>query len=37
MHLEDRLQEIYFKSLMLGEYMCQHKKIDMKELSVMLG
>ncbi len=37
MHLEDKLQEIYFKSITLGEYMCQHKKIDSKELSFMLG
>ncbi len=33
MHLEDKLQEIYFKSLVLGEYMSQHKKVDPEELS----
>ena len=37
MHLEDRLQEIYFKSKMLSEYIRVHKKIDLKELSTALG
>lgn len=37
MHLEDRLQEIYFKSKMLSEYLCVHQKLCMKELSRVLG
>lgn len=37
MHLEDRLQEIYFKSKMLSEYLCVHRKLCMKELSQVLG
>ena len=33
MHLEDRLQEIYFKSKMLGDYIRLHKKVDPIELT----
>ncbi|ELU07102.1 hypothetical protein CAPTEDRAFT_96149, partial [Capitella teleta] len=37
MHLEDRLQEIYFKSRSLAEYIRAHKRIDQSELSTTLG
>lgn len=37
MHLEDRLQEIYFKSMMLVEYAHVNNKPCMKELTTMLG
>ncbi|XP_014777165.1 folliculin-interacting protein 1 isoform X1 [Octopus bimaculoides] len=37
MHLEDRLQEIYFKSMMLVEYAHGINKPSMKELTTMLG
>ena len=37
MHLEDRLQEIYFKSMMLVEYAHGNNKPCMKELTTMLG
>ncbi|MFT7807550.1 folliculin-interacting protein 2 isoform X1 [Arapaima gigas] len=37
MHLEDRLQEVYFKSKMLSEYLKGHTRVHVKELSVVLG
>lgn len=37
MHLEDRLQEFYFKSKMLSEYLRGHTRVHVKELSVVLG
>lgn len=38
MHLEDRLQEIYFKSRMFAEYLHGDPKTkNMKELTSMLG
>ncbi|XP_063776536.1 folliculin-interacting protein 2 isoform X2 [Pseudophryne corroboree] len=37
MHLEDKLQEFYFKSKMLSEYLRGHKRVHVKELSVVLG
>ncbi|XP_028658484.2 folliculin-interacting protein 2-like isoform X1 [Erpetoichthys calabaricus] len=37
MHLEDRLQEIYFKSKMLAEYLKGHTRVHVKELSGVLG
>ena len=37
MHLEDRLQEIYFKSKMMAEYLKGTKHRNMKELIAMLG
>ncbi|XP_061192634.1 folliculin-interacting protein 1-like [Saccostrea echinata] len=40
MHLEDRLQEIYFKSIMLAEYLRESKtpgQCDIKEMTKLLG
>ncbi|KAK6493313.1 folliculin-interacting protein 2 isoform X1 [Huso huso] len=37
MHLEDRLQEMYFKSKMLSEYLKGHTRVHVKELGVVLG
>ncbi|XP_041364707.1 folliculin-interacting protein 1-like isoform X2 [Gigantopelta aegis] len=37
MHLEDRLQEIYFKSKMVAEYLKTSKVKNMKDLTSMLG
>ncbi|KAM4808976.1 folliculin-interacting protein 2 [Rhinophrynus dorsalis] len=37
MHLEDKLQEMYFKSKMLSEYLRGHKRVHVKELGVVLG
>ncbi|KAH9498870.1 Folliculin-interacting protein 1 [Bulinus truncatus] len=37
MHLEDRLQEIYFKSLMVSECIHTTKMINQRELTTMLG
>ncbi|KAJ8319420.1 hypothetical protein KUTeg_004511 [Tegillarca granosa] len=37
MHLEDRLQEIYFKSKMLAEYLKDVKKYNIKDLTQLLG
>ncbi|CAL1529000.1 unnamed protein product [Lymnaea stagnalis] len=37
MHLEDRLQEIYFKSLMFSEYLRGAKTYNQRELTTMLG
>ncbi|XP_048855697.1 folliculin-interacting protein 2 isoform X3 [Brienomyrus brachyistius] len=37
MHLEDRLQEVYFKSKMLSEYLKGQKRVHVKELSLVLG
>ncbi|XP_042193840.1 folliculin-interacting protein 2 [Callorhinchus milii] len=37
MHLEDRLQELYFKSKMLSEYLKGHTRVHVKELGVVLG
>ncbi|XP_074647410.1 folliculin-interacting protein 1-like isoform X2 [Tubulanus polymorphus] len=37
MHLEDRLQEIYFKSRMIAEYLRDQKKVDVDEMTKMLG
>ncbi|KAM9330435.1 folliculin-interacting protein 2 [Gastrophryne carolinensis] len=37
MHLEDKLQELYFKSKMLSEYLRGHKRVHVKELSMVLG
>ncbi|CAH2300607.1 Hypothetical predicted protein [Pelobates cultripes] len=37
MHLEDKLQELYFKSKMLSEYLRGHKRVHVKELGVVLG
>ncbi|KAM4708535.1 folliculin-interacting protein 2 isoform 1-T1 [Discoglossus pictus] len=37
MHLEDKLQEMYFKSKMLSEYLRGHTRVHVKELGVVLG
>ncbi|XP_041075692.1 folliculin-interacting protein 2-like isoform X2 [Polyodon spathula] len=37
MHLEDRLQEMYFKSKMLSEYLKGQARVRVKELGVVLG
>lgn len=37
MHLEDRLQELYFKSRMLSEYLKGQMRVHVKELGVVLG
>ncbi|XP_069487443.1 folliculin-interacting protein 2 isoform X2 [Ambystoma mexicanum] len=37
MHLENRLQEFYFKSKMLSEYLRGHTRVHVKELGVVLG
>ncbi|XP_015285025.1 PREDICTED: folliculin-interacting protein 1 [Gekko japonicus] len=37
MHLEDRLQELYFKSKMLSEYLKGQMRVPVKELGVVLG
>uniref|UniRef100_A0A8C7BN26 Folliculin interacting protein 1 n=1 Tax=Neovison vison TaxID=452646 RepID=A0A8C7BN26_NEOVI len=37
MHLEDRLQELYFKSRMLSEYLRGQMRVHVKELGVVLG
>ncbi|XP_033889908.3 folliculin-interacting protein 2-like isoform X2 [Acipenser ruthenus] len=37
MHLEDRLQEMYFKSKMLSEYLKGNARVHVKELGVVLG
>ncbi|XP_030649617.1 folliculin-interacting protein 1 [Chanos chanos] len=37
MHLEDRLQELYFKSKMLAEYLKGHTRVHVKELGMVLG
>ncbi|XP_066574115.1 folliculin-interacting protein 2 isoform X2 [Amia ocellicauda] len=37
MHLEDRLQEIYFKSKMLSEYLKGQTRVHVRELGVVLG
>ena len=37
MHVEDRLQEVYFKSRMLSEYLKVNSKIDLEQLAAMLG
>lgn len=37
MHMEDRLQEMFFKSRMLTEYISSRKKVDMDELYAMFG
>ncbi|XP_064418043.1 folliculin-interacting protein 2 isoform X2 [Latimeria chalumnae] len=37
MHFEDRLQEVYFKSKMLSEYLKGHTRVHVKELGVVLG
>ncbi|KAF7249367.1 Folliculin-interacting protein 1 [Varanus komodoensis] len=37
MHLEDRLQELYFKSKMLSEYLKGQMRVHVKELGVVLG
>ncbi|XP_063343087.1 folliculin-interacting protein 1 isoform X1 [Pelmatolapia mariae] len=37
MHLEDRLQEIYFKSKMLAEYLKGQTRVHVKELGMVLG
>ncbi|XP_075716412.1 folliculin-interacting protein 2 [Rhinoderma darwinii] len=37
MHLEDKLQELYFKSKMLSEYLRGHTRVHVKELGVVLG
>ncbi|XP_048093397.1 folliculin-interacting protein 1 isoform X2 [Alosa alosa] len=37
MHLEDRLQELYFKSRMLAEYLKGQTRVHVKELGVVLG
>ncbi|XP_053559757.1 folliculin-interacting protein 2 isoform X2 [Bombina bombina] len=37
MHLEDKLQEMYFKSKMLSEYLRGHTRVPVKELGVVLG
>ncbi|XP_072899104.1 folliculin-interacting protein 2-like isoform X2 [Hemitrygon akajei] len=36
-HLEDRLQELYFKSKMLSEYLKGHTRVHVKELGMVLG
>ncbi|XP_064205880.1 folliculin-interacting protein 1 isoform X2 [Anguilla rostrata] len=37
MHLEDRLQELYFKSRMLAEYLKGQTRVHVKELGMVLG
>ncbi|XP_006116133.1 folliculin-interacting protein 1 isoform X2 [Pelodiscus sinensis] len=37
MHLEDRLQELYFKSKMLSEYLKGQMRVHVKELGIVLG
>ncbi|XP_053334181.1 folliculin-interacting protein 1 isoform X2 [Clarias gariepinus] len=37
MHLEDRLQELYFKSKMLAEYLKGQTRVHVKELGKVLG
>ncbi|XP_022522276.2 folliculin-interacting protein 2 isoform X4 [Astyanax mexicanus] len=37
MHLEDRLQEIYFKSCSLAEYLRGQRRVHVKELGLALG
>ncbi|XP_036137849.1 folliculin-interacting protein 1 isoform X7 [Molossus molossus] len=37
MHLEDRLQELYFKSRMLSEYLRGQMRVHVKELGMVLG
>ena len=37
MHVEDRLQEVYFKSRMLSEYLKVNSRIDLEQLAAMLG
>lgn len=37
MHLEDRLQELYFKSRMLSEYLKGQARVRVEELSKVLG
>ncbi|XP_042355935.1 folliculin-interacting protein 1 isoform X1 [Plectropomus leopardus] len=37
MHLEDRLQEIYFKSKMLAEYLKGQTRVHVRELGMVLG
>ncbi|XP_072256921.1 folliculin-interacting protein 1 isoform X2 [Pyxicephalus adspersus] len=37
MHLEDRLQELYFKSRMLSEYLKGQTRVHVRELSMVLG
>ncbi|XP_019639551.1 PREDICTED: folliculin-interacting protein 2-like [Branchiostoma belcheri] len=37
MHLEDRLQELFFKSKMLAEYLRGHTRVTIKELSACVG
>ncbi|KAJ8399274.1 hypothetical protein AAFF_G00413120 [Aldrovandia affinis] len=37
MHLEDRLQEVYFKSRMLAEYLKGQTRVHVKELGLVLG
>uniref|UniRef100_W5MN43 Folliculin interacting protein 2 n=1 Tax=Lepisosteus oculatus TaxID=7918 RepID=W5MN43_LEPOC len=37
MHLEDRLQEVYFKSKMLSEYLKGQTRVHVQELGVVLG
>ncbi|XP_045406687.1 folliculin-interacting protein 1 isoform X3 [Lemur catta] len=37
MHLEDRLQELYFKSKMLSEYLRGQMRVHVRELGVVLG
>lgn len=36
-HMEDRLQEMFFKSRMLSEYIKNRKSVDMDELNAMFG
>jgi len=36
-HMEDRLQEMFFKSRMLSEYIKNQKSVDMDELNAMFG
>ncbi|KAF7686749.1 folliculin-interacting protein 2 isoform X1 [Silurus meridionalis] len=37
MHLEDRLQEVYFKSCSLAEYLSGQRRVNVKELGLALG
>ncbi|XP_035671144.1 folliculin-interacting protein 2-like isoform X2 [Branchiostoma floridae] len=37
MHLEDRLQELFFKSKMLAEYLRGHTRVTIQELSACVG
>ncbi|XP_058240715.1 folliculin-interacting protein 2 isoform X2 [Hemibagrus wyckioides] len=37
MHLEDRLQEVYFKSCSLAEYLRGQRRVHVKELGLALG